>query len=303
MSTILLNENIYGVVSGEETFWSVLAKNLQDAKALALKDIKGNLTDYLNETKPGILIFNSILGDIKIDIGCKKITILQDNFILMDKTVPKNIKQKLSRFLKGKSDFYSASIKKQKEALANADLIIAVSNSVAKSYRVTAKIIPIGTDSNLFRPMNKKELRTKYNIPQSVIIKIFVGSTHLVKGFDLLLKEIKKDKNSFYILVLKDGIVPRLEFKNCKIFQRISQFVLAELYNCADIFVGRSRVETLWLAPIEAMFCNIPIDVTPVGIFSDWHPENKNPRQEAFSKGLDKETMIRKWRELITELS
>lgn len=51
--------------------------------------------------------------------------------------------------------------------------------------------------------------------------------------------------------------------------------VLAELYNCADLFVGRSKVESLWLAPIEAMFCNLPIDVTPTGIFADWHPENK----------------------------
>jgi len=58
----------------------------------------------------------------------------------------------------------------------------------------------------------------------------------------------------------------------------------------------------LWLAPIEAMFCNIPIDVTPVGIFNDWRPKNKNPRKEAFGKGLDRETMIKRWNELINYL-
>lgn len=302
MKILILNDYIRGVVSNEETFWSVLVKNLQGAKALALKDFKGNLTDYLNEVKLDILIFNSILGDIKIYPECKKIVFLQDNFILMDKISPKNIRQKLSRFLKGKSHFYPISIKKQKEALMNADLIVAVSNSVAKSYGVEAKIIPIGTDFNLFHPMGKKEVRAKYNIPQGIVVKIFVGSTHSVKGFDLLLKEIKNDK-SFYILVLKDGKIPKLNFSNVKIFSRLPQKQLAELYNCADLFVGRSRVETLWLAPIEAMFCNVPVDVTPVGIFADWEPENKNPRQEAFAKGLDRGTMIRKWQELIAELS
>ena len=296
---LLVNENIYGTVSNEETFWSILTKNLQGAKALALKDFKGNLTDYLNEAKPDILIFNSILGNIDIYPGCKKIVLLQDNFILMDKIAPKNIKQKLSRFLKGKFHFYPISIKKQREALINADLIVAVSNSVAESYGIEAKIIPIGTDSNLFQQMDKKEVRAKYNIPQSIVIKIFVGSTHPVKGFDILEREIKKDRNSFYLLVLKDEKIPKLNFSNIKIFNRLLQKQLAELYNCADLYVGRSRVEILWLAPIEAMFCNVPVDVPPVGIFADWQPENKNPRQEAFQKGLDKETMIRKWKDLI----
>lgn len=133
-------------------------------------------------------------------------------------------------------------------------------------------------------------------------MKIFVGSTNLVKGFDILRKEIKNDKESFYILVLKDKRTINLPYKNIKVFQRVSQNTLSELYNCADLFIGRSRVESLWLAPIEAMFCNIPIDVTPVGIFADWYPKNKNPRQEAFQKGLDKETMIKKWRSLVESI-
>ena len=140
-------------------------------------------------------------------------------------------------------------------------------------------------------------------MPLNKKIKIFVGSTHSVKGFDILKKEITADKESFYILVLKDKWFRKLNLPNVKVFQRVSQSILSELYNCADIYIGRSRVETLWLTPIEAMFCNVPVDVTPVGIFADWQPENKNPRQEAFTNGLDRETMIRKWQELIAQLS
>ena len=179
---------------------------------------------------------------------------------------------------------------------------MAVSLDIAKWYGIKAKIIPIGTNTKLFKPIDKTFLRNRYNIPQKRFVKIYVGSTHLVKGWDLIKKEIKRNKDDFYILVLKDKKIPKLGYKNIKIFQQVSQMMLAELYNCADLYVGRSRVESLWLTPIEAMFCNVPIDVTSTGIFTDWLPQNKSPRQEAFNKGLDRETMIKRWRILIKKI-
>jgi hypothetical protein len=130
-------------------------------------------------------------------------------------------------------------------------------------------------------------------------VKIFVGSTHPVKGFDILKQEMHRDKESVYALVLKDKRLPWGLPRNAKVFQRISQEALAELHNTADLFVGRSRVETLWLGPIEAMFSGLPVDVTPAGIFADWRPANKDPRTEAFAAGLDRATMIRRWKELL----
>jgi len=301
MKILLINDYIYGAVSKEDTFWSVLSKELSDCQVIALKNFKGNIEKYVKTISPKVIIFNSILGDINTPSNVKKIVLLQDNFVAMDQKMPKTFKQKISKIIKGKNHFYSLSIKKQKEAINNSDITVAVSHGVARSYNADAKIIPIGVNSNLFKPLNRERLRIKYQIPNK-FVKIFVGSTNLVKGFDLLKKEIKNDKESFYILVLKDKRTINLPYKNIRIFQRIPQTTLAELYNCADKFVGRSRVETLWLTPIEAMFCNIPIDVTPVGIFADWYPKNKNPRQEAFQKELDKKTMIRKWKDLIEKI-
>ena len=298
MKILIINDSIRGVVSNEETFWSVLSKRLPNCQAIALKDFRGDIEEYIKSVSPKVVIFNSILGDIKIPSNVKKIVLLQDNFVAMDKKIPKTLKQKISKIIKGRNHFYPLSIKKQKEAINNSDITVAVSRDIASSYDVGAKVIPIGVDSELFKPLNKEKLRIKYQIPNK-FVKIFVGSTNLVKGFDVLRKEIKNDEESFYILVLKDKKTINLPYKNIKIFQRIPQTILAELYNCADKFVGRSRVETLWLTPIEAMFCNIPIDITRVGIFADWYPNNKNPRQEVFQKGLDAETMIKKWRDLI----
>ena len=301
MKILLVNDHIRGVVSNEETFWSVLADNLPDCQALALANFKSDIEEYLRKNPPRILIFNSLLGNIKTPLGVKKIAFLQDNVIAMAKLLPLTLRNLVVRIIRfNKSDM--GMIKKQKTALSNADLVVAVSQDIAKWYKIKAEIIPIGTDTELFRPMDKFFLRRKYNIPQNRFVKIYVGSTHLVKGWDLIRKEIERNNKDFYILVLKDEKIPRLGSQNIKLFQRVPQKVLAELYNCADLYLGRSRVESQWLAPIEAMFCNLPVDVTLTGIFANWFPLNKNPRQEAFDKGLDKETMIEKWKKLIKEL-
>lgn len=302
MSTILLNENIYGVVSGEETFWSVLANNLSDCQAIALADFRDDIEEYLRKNPPEVLIFNSLLGNIKTPPGVKKITLLQDNFVATTKLLPFTLRRWIAKIIKFGGDDYTKKLKKQKTALSNADLVVAVSQDIAKWYEIKAEVIPIGTDTELFRPMEKTFLREKYNIPKNKFVKIYVGSTHPIKGWDLIRKEIERNKDDLYILVLKDEKIPKLSYKNIKLFQRVPQTILAELYNCADLFIGRSRIESLWLAPVEAMFCNIPIDVTPVGVFTDWCPENKNPRQEAFQKGLDQKTMIRKWKDLIESI-
>jgi len=296
MKALILNENIYGTVSKEETFWSVLAESLPNCEAIALNEFKGDIEDYIQNYLPDILIFNSILGDMQVSKSTKKVVLLQDNFLAMRKVLPSRIRRKLSRIMRLGNDFYSQNIKKQKSALSGADMVVAVSQDIADSYNVKAKIIPIGVDTNFFKPMDKIFLREKHGIPLNAFVKIYVGSTHPVKGWDLIKKDIEKDKNSFYILVLKDRQTPELSYKNIKIFQRVPQKILAELYNCADLYLGRSRVESLWLTPIEAMFCNVPVDVTKAGIFTNWQPENKNPRQEAFKMGLDKQRMIREWK-------
>ncbi|MBU4023149.1 glycosyltransferase, partial [Patescibacteria group bacterium] len=283
--------------------WSVLAKNLLNCKAIALKDFRdGDIENYIKQYSPDILIFNSIFGDIRIPENIKKIVILQDNFLAMKKVLPGKLRRIASKVIKLGNDFYSQNIIKQESALSDADLIVAVSQNIADWYGVKADIIPIGVDSNLFKPMEKMFLRKKYGIPLNGLVKIYVGSAHSVKGWDILKKEIKSDKDDFYILVFKDEKVREMPFKNIKVFNRVSQQSLSELYNCADVYIGRSRVESLWLTPIEAMFCNVPIDVSNVGIFADWHPENKNPRKEAFKRGLSREEMIIKWEKVISDL-
>ncbi len=304
MKIFFINDSIRGIVSKEETFWSILSENISGAKGIPLNNFSEDISEYIKREGPDIVVVNAIIPGIIVSKNAKKIVLLQDNFVEMRK-FPLTFRSFVKAIITLGKGTYAAKAKIQKKSLQTADVVVAVSRSVADSYECkTAKIIPIGTDTDLFKPLpNKNELKTKYGLPQDKKVKIFIGSIHPVKGFDILKKEILQDKNSFYILVLKDNYLPRYNFENAKIFQKISQDILAELINCADVCVGRSRVETLWLGPIEAMFCGIPVDVTPVGIFADWTPENKDPRKEAFEKGLDRETMIKRWENLFSELS
>ncbi|MDP3880948.1 MAG: hypothetical protein Q8Q32_02100, partial [bacterium] len=242
MKVLLVNNFIRGSVSQEETFWSVLADKLENASTIEIQSFKGNLKNEIAKINPDVLIYNSVLGKLETPEQSKKIVILQDNFVKMDKVLPKSWKQKIKKALTGQN-FYPTMIQRQKEAIASADKVVAVSKSVANSYGVSAEIIPIGVNEGLFKPLDSKnDLRKEYGIPIDKQVYIFVGSQHSVKGFDLLQKEIKNNPDKFYIVVLKDEI-PQIKCQNAKYFNKISQEELCKLYNCADGYIGFSRVE------------------------------------------------------------
>lgn len=302
MRILLVNNFIRGSVSNEETFWSVLADKLENTSTIELHGFKKDLSSEIARINPDILIHNSVLGAIDRPKKTKSIVLLQDNFVEMDKILPKSWKEKLKKLLTEKN-FYSEMIRQQRQAMVEADKVVAVSRSVADSYGVGAEIIPIGVNADIFKPLdNKDSLRRVYGLPKNKQICIFVGSQHSVKGFDLLEKEVRSNKDKYYIIVLKDDVLPRHKFSNASYFNKIPQEELCRLYNCADEYVGFSRVETLWLAPIEAMFCGVPVRVTSVGLFANWTPNNEDPRAEGFKLGLDQETMITKWDNLISSV-
>jgi len=286
MKIVVINDSILPTSGEKENFWTWLVKELP-ATPINFAELKIPLDDVIKKENPDIIINNSFWGLTFPDYFV--ISILQDPYIGMKEIAkPGDLSD----------SFFDPKIELQKRALKNSQVRVAVSNYMANSYKDCGdfKIIPIGTDAKLFRPMNKKKMRKKYGIPSKQRVYIYVGSHDIVKGW----KEIKDEVNlrkAFWILVFKDFEEPEQE--NTKTFYKIPQKQLAELYNCANYYLSNSYVESLGLAPIEAMFCNIPVITPSVGIFYDWKPKMKNPRREAFEKGLDKRTCIEAWKELV----
>jgi len=292
---VILNDYIRGTVSNEETFWSRLEKELDDTFAISTAKLNMSLQEKLKELNPNLVIQNANWGKLT---DYKTISFLQDPFIAMKKLFePFSLKMRLKI---RRRQSYDDKIRLQIESL-NDSIKVTNSSFMAKMYRKVGKfhVIPMGVDHELFKPMEKKGLRKKYNLPTDKTIKIFVGSTHKIKGFEKIKKMIMEDTTSFWILVLKD-----IDFgtgHNYITFHKISQEILAELYNCADLLVARSIVESFGLAAVEAMFCNLPVDTTKTGVFWDWEPDMNNPRNEVMKKGLDKNTWMENWRMLVND--
>lgn len=294
---VILTNSIRGVVSNEETLWSRLEESIPNAKGISTDSLKIPIKEKLDELKPDLILQNANLGKIS---NYKTISFLQDPYIEMIKKC-----QPISIFLRAKlrgRETYQDKLKKQKESLKES-IRVTNSNYMAQMYKEIGDftVISLGVDSELFHPMNKIEMRTKYNIPKDKAVKIFVGSQHPVKGFNKIIEMINEDSNVFWILVLKDNPIP--EGHNYKVFNKISQNVLAELYNCADLCVSKSVTESFGLSLVEAMFCNIPIDVPKIGVFWDWEPNMEKPREEAFGKKLDMNSFIENWKILLKNIT
>jgi glycosyltransferase involved in cell wall biosynthesis len=290
---LIITDNIRGVVSNEETLWSVLEKNIPESKGISINSLKIPIKEKIDEVKPDLILQNANLGKIS---NYKTISFLQDPFIEMIKKC-----QPMSMFVRAKlrgRETFQDKLKKQKESLENS-IRVTNSNYMSNMYNEIGdfKVLPLGVDSDLFHQMDKIQMRDKYNIPNDRTVKIFVGSQHLVKGFQKIIKMINEDPAIFWILVLKDNKIP--DGHNYKVFSKISQNVLAELYNCADVCVSKSITESFGLSLVEAMFCNIPVEVPKIGIFWDWDANMEKPREAVFGKKLDMNSFIDNWKMLL----
>ena len=286
---LIINHNLRGTVSNERMFWEVLIENIPNSKGIDFDSLTVPIKEKLDELKPDWIIQNALLGKIS---DYKTISFLQDPYIeMIKKCQPMSLYWRAR--LRGRQTMQDK-LKKQKESLENS-IRVTNSNYMSDMYSELGDftVIPLGVNSELFHPMDKIQTRKKYNIPKDKTVKIFVGSQHPVKGFDKIIRMINESPNVFWILVLKDKKIP--DGHNYKVFVKISQKILSELYNCADICVSRSVTESFGLALVEAMFCNIPVDVPKIGIFWDWDPDIENARVEAFKKKLDIDSFIKRW--------
>ena len=211
--------------------------------------------------------------------------------------------------------------KVQEENLYSADLIVTNSIQTSISYKeFDMKIIPIGVNENLFRPLDKINLRVKYGIKANKV-GIFVGSFSEVKGWSKVKKCINERRDIFWIVVSKYD--ENFENENVMKFSNIDQEKLAELLNCADFFIIGSPVETQCLAALEANLCNLPVVMPKVGIFRDFKPSELSllgefgddlmeginrldfskysPRKVILDKGFTIESTIKEWEKIIIE--
>jgi glycosyltransferase involved in cell wall biosynthesis len=204
----------------------------------------------------------------------------------------------------------------------NSDVVVFNSPFTESIYKeeikIRTEVIPIGTDFDLFRPLdNKDELRSKWNIPKDCIL--FIGSTNNVKGFSII-ESLINNTNYNFCLVMKDNYTT--ERKNVKVFNKVNHQQLVEIINCCVMLICTSVRETLHLSGIEAAACGVPVLTTNVGIYYNresgkWgtqvsgnnfvdgikrtfkNIDTFSPREYFLKEGLDKDGCKRKWGNLL----
>lgn len=160
----------------------------------------------------------------------------------------------------------------QLEVARSSDFVVFNSRYCESFYQgieLNARIIPLGTNFDLFHPMDSQdELRRKHGIENRETV-IFVGALSEIKGSSKLLS-IVESSNLQFIFVLKD--MGNYSNPNVKVFNMVTQETLCELINCANIGICTSQTETQHLAGIEIGACGKPIVTTNVGAYWNRDP-------------------------------
>lgn len=161
--------------------------------------------------------------------------------------------------------------KVQHEVLNSSDLVVCNSNHTKDLYKdiikVKSVVVPLGVDETFFKPSS--DYSEELGILKDSIL--FVGAANnYPKGFETVLDLIEKTNYNF-TLVMKDNY--HLNHPRVKVFNRVSQETIKEIYNSCKILICTSKEESEYMVGIEAGLCDLPAVVTNVGIYKTFSEE------------------------------
>lgn len=156
-----------------------------------------------------------------------------------------------------------------KYSIGRADHILTCSESLretiislgAESDEVTA--IANGIDIDFFRPMNKENCREYFSLPQDVIIALYVGRLHPMKGIGELTEVARKNPDILFIFGGPGDVPPHPE--NCIFLGEVNPENMPKLMNAADFLVLPSLSEGLGIVLLESLACRLPVIASDVG--------------------------------------
>lgn len=199
------------------------------------------------------------------------------------------------------SDQWDEKIKKVEETAKYATFRTVPTDFSVQYYKKfgSIEIIPIGVDTELFKPLNAKtSLREKYELPLNRRIWVWTGTTHPMKWYGELVLYAKNNPDIYWIIISKD-MSPSNYLMGAKHFTHISQSQMAELMWCADFFLSTSKLSPFYMAEWEAMACDIPFVIT--GNDDREFIPSEHPRSDVFKYWWDRISAKKKWEAFFKE--
>ncbi|MHC5611715.1 MAG: glycosyltransferase family 4 protein [Nostoc sp.] len=160
-----------------------------------------------------------------------------------------------------------------------------ITHNIELSFKGRLDIIPLGVDTDVFRPRNKLEVRRQLGLPEEAFLILWLGRISFLDKADLLplvqvFKRLLKENPSRNLVLLVSGsghplftkmiqhYAKELGISDCVLFKEPLPPQQRHLFHAAaDVFTSPvdSIQETFGITPIEAMACGVP------QVVSDWN--------------------------------
>lgn len=138
-----------------------------------------------------------------------------------------------------------------------------VPTTATAHYYDNPKIMPLGVDTDVFKPLYAKQaLREKHGIPLDAEVGFWSGTTHYMKGYDLLERYSALSPDTYWICCWKQpSEAGHMDGAHNTV--SILQPHMNELMNCADFFLSTGRLYPLYLVEWEAMAAGLDLINAP----------------------------------------
>ena len=155
----------------------------------------------------------------------------------------------------------------------------------------TVGVVPCGVNLELFKPMDKGNVRKQLHLETEKNILLYVGRIDPLKGIDRLLMASAnlKRRLGFKLIIIGDNDHFQPELQRLKWFTRelgiqdlvmfagrVNQEDLSLYYNAADVVVVPSYHESFGLVGLESLACGTPVVATKVGGLENIIEEGQN---------------------------
>jgi glycosyltransferase involved in cell wall biosynthesis len=260
---------------GEDTFWTWFAREFPSSSF--------DVPDHLDDCD--IVLRYSTLGHLPIP--GKQVALCWELYPAMR-----------DRFC---SSEWDAKIAKVHECAAGATYRTVASNLSVAEYAQhgSVDIIPIGVDTDLFRPLSDKAaLRAKHHLPLDREIGVWVGTAHPMKGYALLQAYATEHPDVHWVTICKTQ-VESVTMPGATAFVHAPQEVICELMGAGDFFLSTSLLRPYFMAEWEAMACDIPMRL--IGDAGKEFVPSAHPRDDVLSRGWSRHAVKTRWEEYLTE--